>query len=109
MFEQDISMDLLMQYGLQATSAVIILAAGMLLAKWVGQYIHQTLEKFEMEPPVSAAVDSSRAGDDHSADPSGGPPTIWHSNFSPYRRAWYCRCGNWIGLARGIHEFVCVS
>ncbi len=25
MFEQDISMDLLMQYGLQATSAVIIL------------------------------------------------------------------------------------
>ena len=52
MFEQDISMDLLMQYGLQATSALIILAAGMLLAKWVGQYIHQTLGKFEMEPPV---------------------------------------------------------
>lgn len=52
MFEKDISMDLLMQYGLQATSALLILAVGVLCSKWVGQYAHRMLGKFEMEPPV---------------------------------------------------------
>jgi small conductance mechanosensitive channel len=52
MLGQDVSMDLLMQYGLQATSALLILAGGVLLAKWAGQYTHRTLGKFEMEPPV---------------------------------------------------------
>ena len=52
MFDQHVSMDLLMQYGLQAASAFIILAIGVLLAKWAGQYTHRTLGKIEMEPPV---------------------------------------------------------
>jgi len=50
--ENAISMELLMQYGLQATSALVLLAVGVLLAKWVGQYAHRILGKVEMEPPV---------------------------------------------------------
>jgi len=48
----NISMDLLMQYGLQATSALLILAVGVLLARWVGQVTHRSLGKIDMEPPV---------------------------------------------------------
>ncbi len=52
MFGTNVSMDLLVQYGMQATSALLILAAGFLLAHWTGKYIHKTLGRFEMEPPV---------------------------------------------------------
>ncbi|MDH5775744.1 MAG: mechanosensitive ion channel family protein [Nitrospirota bacterium] len=52
MFGTDISMDLVIQYGLQAASGLLILGIGAFLAKAAGRYTHKTLEKFEMEPPV---------------------------------------------------------
>lgn len=52
MSEMNISMELIMQYGLQAASALLILAAGVMGAKWAGEYINRSLERFEMEPPV---------------------------------------------------------
>ncbi len=49
---ENISMDLLIQYGLQGTSALLILAAGILLARWAGKYTERSLLKIEMEPPI---------------------------------------------------------
>ncbi|MDA0737996.1 MAG: mechanosensitive ion channel family protein [Nitrospirae bacterium] len=52
MLGTDVSMDLLVQYGVQATSALLILAAGFLFAHWTGKYTHKALARFDMEPPV---------------------------------------------------------
>ena len=52
MLDTQISMDLLMQYGLQAGSALLILAIGVLCARWAGQYTHRSLGRIEMEPPI---------------------------------------------------------
>ncbi len=52
MFGTAISMDLVIQYGLQAASGLLILAIGMFLAKTAGRYTHKSLGKFEIEPPV---------------------------------------------------------
>lgn len=47
-----ISTDLLIQYGLQAISALLILAAGILLSRWASTYTERSLLKIEMEPPI---------------------------------------------------------
>lgn len=52
MLDTQISTDLLMQYGLQAGSALLILVIGVLCARWVGQYTHRSLGRIEMEPPI---------------------------------------------------------
>lgn len=52
MFDANISMDLVIQYGLQAVSGLLILGVGAFLARTAGQYTHRTLAKVEMEPPV---------------------------------------------------------
>jgi len=52
MFGSDISMDLVIQYGLQAVSGMLIVAVGALLANSAGRYTHKILGKIEMEPPV---------------------------------------------------------
>ena len=52
MFGTDISMDLVIQYGLQAASGLLILVIGVMLARWAGKYTHRSLGKIEMEPPV---------------------------------------------------------
>ena len=56
MFGTDISMDLLIQYGLQAGSALLILGIGVFLARSAGQYTHRSLAKIEMEAPVRLLV-----------------------------------------------------
>jgi hypothetical protein len=52
MFGTDISMDLLIQYGLQAASGLLILGIGAFIAKSAGRYTHKALGKIEMEPPI---------------------------------------------------------
>ena len=52
MLGTNISMDLVLGYGLQAASGLLILAIGAFLAKSAGQYTHKALGKIEMEPPV---------------------------------------------------------
>lgn len=49
---KEISTDLILRYGLQALSAVVILTVGILFAKWVGNVAGQRLNRVEMEPPV---------------------------------------------------------
>ena len=52
MFGTDISMELVIQYGLQTGSALLILAIGAFLARSVGQYTQRSLARIEMEIPV---------------------------------------------------------
>lgn len=52
MFGTNISMDLVIQYGMQAASGLLILTIGAFLAKSAGRYTHKALGKIEMEPPV---------------------------------------------------------
>ena len=49
---KDVSTDLILRYGLQALSAMVILIVGIFIAKWVGTVAHQRLTRVEMEPPV---------------------------------------------------------
>lgn len=49
---KEVSTDLILRYGLQALSAIVILIVGLLFAKWVGNVAHQRLNRVEMEPPV---------------------------------------------------------
>ena len=52
MFGLDVSPEIILQYALPAASALVILVIGVLLAKWAGQYVHKTLGRVEMEPPI---------------------------------------------------------
>ena len=49
---KEVSTDLILRYGLQALSAIVILVVGLFFAKWVGNVAHQRLSRVEMEPPV---------------------------------------------------------
>jgi small conductance mechanosensitive channel len=49
---KEVSTDLILRYGLQALSAIVILIAGIFFAKWVGNVAYRRLTRVEMEPPV---------------------------------------------------------
>ena len=49
---KDIPIDLMIHYGLQIFGAIVILAVGLLLARWVGNLAQRWLLRQEMEPPV---------------------------------------------------------
>jgi small conductance mechanosensitive channel len=48
----NIPVDLVIKYGLQAIGAIVILAAGLLLARWMGNITQKWLERQDMEPPI---------------------------------------------------------
>ncbi len=49
---KNIPVDLLIKYGLQVLGAVIILGAGLFLARSVGNMIEKWLQRQDMEPPI---------------------------------------------------------
>jgi small conductance mechanosensitive channel len=49
---KDLTLDLAIRYGFQVLGAVVILAVGLLLARWVGNLFDSWLEKRALEPPV---------------------------------------------------------
>jgi small conductance mechanosensitive channel len=49
---KDVSVTLLIQYGVQATSASLILVAGILLARWAGRYADRSFTRINLEAPV---------------------------------------------------------
>ena len=51
-----ISTDLMIQYGLQATSALLLFAAGIFLSRWASRYTEHSLLKIEMEPPIRILI-----------------------------------------------------
>jgi small conductance mechanosensitive channel len=47
-----VTVDLLIRYGFQVLGAVVILIAGLLLARWIGAATGRALERRTLEPPV---------------------------------------------------------
>ena len=47
-----VTVDLLIRYGFQVLGAIVILAVGLLLARWVGAGLASALERRALEPPV---------------------------------------------------------
>jgi small conductance mechanosensitive channel len=51
---KDLILDLLIRYGFQLLGALVILALGVLAARWLGGWMSKWLETRAMEPPVRA-------------------------------------------------------
>jgi small conductance mechanosensitive channel len=56
MSAKDPIMELLIRYGFQALGALVILAVGLYVARWVGQILDRWLLKQEMEPPIRMLI-----------------------------------------------------
>lgn len=52
----NVSMDVLIRYGLQALSALLILGIGLYLGRWIGDHVHRWLGKFEIDPPLQTLL-----------------------------------------------------
>jgi small conductance mechanosensitive channel len=52
MSTKDLTVDLVVRYGFQVLGAIVIVAAGVFFAKWIGNLVRRRLERQEMEPPV---------------------------------------------------------
>ena len=48
----DLVLDLAIRYGFQVLGALVILAAGALVARWAGGLVDRRLQKYAMEPPL---------------------------------------------------------
>jgi small conductance mechanosensitive channel len=48
----DFLMEYVIRYGFQVLGAAIVVAAGALIARWVGKLTQQWLQRYDMEPPV---------------------------------------------------------
>src|SRR5437763_324883 len=53
---RQLTVDLLIRYGFQILGAVVILAVGLLAARWVGGMTSRWLELRRMEPPVRTLI-----------------------------------------------------
>ena len=49
---KELTMDLLLRYGFQVLGAIVILAVGFLVARWLGGMADQRFQKQQMEPPM---------------------------------------------------------
>ncbi len=52
----DLIMDLTIRYGFKVLGAVIILAAGLLVARWIGNVVHSWVSRQQIEPPVRILI-----------------------------------------------------
>jgi len=53
---RDIVLDLAIRYGFQVLGALVVLAAGALVARWIGQLVDGRLQKQAMEPPMRLLI-----------------------------------------------------
>jgi small conductance mechanosensitive channel len=49
---RDLIVDLVVRYGFQVLGAIVILAAGIVLARWTGRIVERRLLRQDMEPPM---------------------------------------------------------
>src|SRR6267142_1415648 len=52
---KDVVLDIAIRYGFQVIGALVILAAGAIVARWVGHLVDQRLQK-QMEPPMRLLI-----------------------------------------------------
>ena len=48
----DLLIDLAIRYGFQVLGAIVVLVAGAIVARWIGQFIDQRLQRSGIEPPM---------------------------------------------------------
>ena len=53
---QDTAMQLALQFGPKILAAVLILGAGLLVARWIGRATDRGLKRFTLEPPVQLLI-----------------------------------------------------
>lgn len=51
-----LTMDLAIRYGFQLVGAIVILAVGILIARWIGNLTQRWLERQAMEPPMRTLI-----------------------------------------------------
>ena len=56
MAPHDLIVDLVVRYGFQVIGAIVILAVGALVSRWLGRLLHTRLERQEMEPPMRQLI-----------------------------------------------------
>lgn len=52
----DLVIDLTIRYGFKVLGAMIILGAGLLLARWIGKIVHSWVSRQQIEPPVRILI-----------------------------------------------------
>ncbi|CBE68228.1 MscS Mechanosensitive ion channel [Candidatus Methylomirabilis oxygeniifera] len=52
----DLVIDLTIRYGFKVLGAMIILAAGLLVARWIGNVVHSWVSRQQIEPPVRILI-----------------------------------------------------
>lgn len=52
----DLVIDLLIRYGFKVLGAIVILAAGLLVARWVGNIVHSWIGRQPVEPPIRILI-----------------------------------------------------
>lgn len=52
----DLIIDLTIRYGFKVLGAVIILAAGLVMAQWIGKVVHSWISRQQIEPPVRILI-----------------------------------------------------
>ena len=53
---KDLAIDLIIRYGFQVLGAIVILAIGVLLARWTGNMTQRWLDRQALEPPVRTLI-----------------------------------------------------
>lgn len=53
---KQVAIDFIIQYGFQVLGALIIIACGCIVARWVGNFVQKALMKHEMEPPIRSLI-----------------------------------------------------
>ena len=53
---KQVALDFIVRYGFQIVGALIILAGGFFISKWVGAALMKALMRREMEPPVRTLI-----------------------------------------------------
>jgi len=52
----DLVIDLLIRYGFKVLGAIVILAAGLLVARWIGNIVHSWIARQPVEPPIRILI-----------------------------------------------------
>src|SRR3982750_2170955 len=52
----DLVVDLVVRYGFQVLGALVIVTAGLLLARWIGRLMEGRLVRQDMEPPMRQLI-----------------------------------------------------
>src|SRR5574337_124174 len=56
MLPTDLVIDLAIRYGFKVVGAIVILAGGLLVARWIGNIVHSWIGRQHVEPPIRILI-----------------------------------------------------